>query len=125
MKILADAVDTIFGGGITPPPAMNIGGGGTAQEGLGKFISFGIEMFILVAGFFLIMYMLWGAFDWINSGGEKEKLIKAQNKITNALIGIILVFVVLSVFTLVAGDLLGIVKRNSSGGFDILLPSLK
>ncbi|TRZ51301.1 hypothetical protein D4R99_04540, partial [bacterium] len=80
--------------------------------------------FIIVAGMFLILYMLWGAFDWIASGGEKEKILKAQNKITNALIGIVLVFVVLTVFNLLAGNILGIVVPNGSGGFDIKLPTL-
>lgn len=125
MKLLADvdpAVQELFGG-ISPPDAMNIGGD-KPVEGLGKFIGFGINMFILVAGIFLIIYLLWGAFDWINSSGEKERLTKAQNKITNALIGILLVFVVLTVFNLLAGNILGIVKPTDGGGFEIKLPIL-
>lgn len=120
-----DPVNQILGGGITPPAAMNIGGGGTAQAGLGKLVGFGINTFILVAGMFLILYLLWGAFDWINSGGEKEKILKAQNKITNAAIGMVLVFVVLTIFNVLAGNMLGIVRPNGSGGFDIILPTLK
>jgi hypothetical protein len=126
MKLLA-AVDPeiqkLFGG-ITPPDAMNVGGSNPV-EGLGKFIAFGINMFILVAGMFLILYLLLGAFDWITSGGDKEKVQKAQNKITNALIGMVLVFVVLAVFNLLAGNILGIIKPNeNTGGFDIKLPTL-
>ena len=124
MKFLADqAIDDLFGG-ITPPEAMNVGGDNPVQ-GLGNFIAFGIRMFILVAGIFLLFYLLWGAFDWIVSGGEKEKITKAQGKITNALIGMLLVFVVLTVFNLLAGNILGIVVLNDSGGFDIKLPTLK
>lgn len=124
MKLLADqAIDDLFGG-ISPPAAMNVGGSDPVA-GLGKFIGFGINMFILIAGMFLILYLLWGAFDWIASSGEKEKIVKAQNKITNALIGIVLVFVVLTVFNLLAGNILGIIRPNDSGGFDIKLPTLK
>ncbi len=123
MRLLADqAIDDLFGG-ISPPPAMNVGGSDPVQ-GLGKFIGFAIQMFILLAGMFLLLYLLWGAFDWIASGGEKEKISKAQSKITNAVIGIVLVFVVLTVFNLVAGNILGIVELNSSGGFNIKLPTL-
>lgn len=125
MKLLTandPAIDALFGG-ISPPAAMNVGGSNPVQ-GLGKFISFGIQMFILMAGMFLILYLLWGAFDWISSSGDKEKLTKAQNKITNALIGMVLVFVVLTVFNLLAGNILGIVVPNGSGGFDIKLPTL-
>ncbi|KKQ64774.1 MAG: hypothetical protein US86_C0016G0003 [Candidatus Daviesbacteria bacterium GW2011_GWA2_38_24] len=123
MKFLADqAIDDLFGG-ITPPAGMNVGGSDPVV-GLGKFIAFGINMFILVAGMFLILYLLLGAFDWIVSGGDKEKIQKAQNKITNALIGMLLIFVVLTVFSLLAGNILGIVVPNGSGGFDIKLPTL-
>jgi len=123
MKLLADqAIDDLFGG-ISPPPAMNVGGDNPVQ-GLGKFIGFGIQMFILVAGLFMLVYLLWGAFDWISSSGEKEKITKAQNKITNALIGILLVFVVLTVFNLLAGNILGIIVPIDGGGFEIKLPTL-
>lgn len=124
MKLLADqAIDDLFGG-ISPPPAMNVGGSDPIK-GLGKFIGFGIQMFLLVAGMFLLLYLLWGAFDWIASGGEKEKISKAQSKITSALIGIVLVFVVLTVFNLLAGNILGIVEPNGSGGFNLKLPTLQ
>ncbi|MFA5770644.1 MAG: hypothetical protein WC894_04085 [Patescibacteria group bacterium] len=124
MKFLTQndpAIDALFGE-ISPPAAMNIGGSDPVQ-GLGNFIAFGINMFILVAGLFLILYLLWGAFDWINSGGEKEKISKAQSKITHALIGMFLVFAVLAIFNLFAGRMLGIVEEGGSG-FEIKLPTL-
>src|SRR3989339_1774951 len=103
---------------------MNIGGGGDPVASLGVFIGWGINIFITIAGLFMLVYLLWGAFDWISSAGEKEKLTKAQNKITNALIGIVLVFVVLVVFNLLAGNILGIivVDPNNPNGFQIKLP---
>jgi len=123
MKLLTDAaIDDLFGG-ISPPAAMNVGGSDPVQ-GLGKFIGFGIQMFILAAGLFLLIYLLWGAFDWIISNGEKERITKAQHKITNALVGMILVFIVLTVFNLLAGNILGIVEPNGSGGFNIKIPTL-
>lgn len=124
MKFLADAeIDKLFGG-ISPPAAMNIGGS-DAVQGLGKLIAFGINMFILVAGMFLIFYLLMGAFDWITSGGDKEKIVKAQGKITNAVIGMVLIFVVLVAFIAFAGNSLGIIVPNEqTGGFDIKLPTL-
>lgn len=124
MKLLADqAIDDLFGG-ISPPAAMNIGGD-KPVDGLGKLIGFGIQMFLLVAGMFLLLYLLWGAFDWIVSNGEKERITKAQSKITNALIGMVLIFVVLTVFNLLAGNMLGIIDPNSAGGgFNLKLPTL-
>ena len=123
MKLLADqTVDDIFGK-ITPPPGMNIGGGGDANAGFGQFIAFGIKTFIIIAGLFMLIYLLWGALDWITSAGEKEKITKAQNKITNAVIGIVLIFVVLVVFNLLAGNILGIIKPGTNG-WEFIIPSL-
>lgn len=111
MKIAAVPQD-IFGK-IEPPP-------GAAQfsdptTGLPKLIKLAVNSFILVTGLLLLAYMLWGALDWITSGGEKEKITKAQNKIQNAIIGMLLVFVALTLFGLIAGDILGIVKRTPNG----------
>jgi hypothetical protein len=123
MKLLADkAIDDLFGG-ISPPAAMNVGGADPVQ-GVGKLIGFGIQMFIMIAGLFLLIYLLWGAFDWIVSNGEKERITKAQSKITNALIGMLLIFVVLTIFNLLAGNILKIVEPNGSGGFNLKLPTL-
>lgn len=125
MKYLAEVdpeIQKLFGD-ISPPAAMNLGGSGTPQQGLGNLIAFGINTFILIAGLSLLIYLLWGAFDWISSSGEKEKLTKAQNKITNAVIGMVLIFVVLVVFNLLAGNILGIINPND-GGFEIKLPTL-
>ena len=127
MKLLADVdpeIQKLFGG-ITPPDVMNVGGDDPAQ-GLGNFIAFGINMFIMVSGLALIIYLLWGAFEWITSSGEKEKISKAQNKITNAVVGMIIIFVVLMVFNLLAGDILKIVDVDpNKGGFNLRLPVLK
>ena len=126
MKLLAvvdPAVQELFGG-ITPPDAMNVGGD-KPVEGLAKFIGFGIQMFIIVAGMFMLLYLLLGAYDWIISGGEKEKIVKAQGKITNASIGMLLVFIVLVIFNVFAGRILGIVQYNDDGSFGIKIPTLK
>src|SRR3989344_9616137 len=92
-----------------------------APTDLGTFIGGAIRLFIIVAGLFLLIYMLWGAFDWITSGGEKEKISKAQSKITNAVIGMFLVIVSLTLFTLIAGNILKIVTITPNG-WQINLP---
>ncbi len=123
MKFLAENINDIFGN-VSPPPAMNFGGNNPAL-GLSKLISFGIRLFIIIAGMFLLLYLLWGTFDWITSGGEKEKITKAQNKITNALIGMVLVFAILVVFNLFAGNILGIIEVGPNGEWGFKLPTLR
>lgn len=121
MKLLADdPMVTIFGK-ITPPPGMDIDS--DPNVGFGKFIAFGIRTFIIIAGLFMLLYLLWGALDWITSGGEKEKITKAQNKITNAVIGMVLIFAIFAIFNLVAGNLLGIITPGTNG-WEFMFPSL-
>ncbi|OGK16244.1 hypothetical protein A2774_04640 [Candidatus Roizmanbacteria bacterium RIFCSPHIGHO2_01_FULL_39_12c] len=94
-----------------------------APTDLGNFTGGAIRIFIIVAGFALLIYLFWGAFDWITSGGDKEKLTKAQNKITQAIIGMILVVAALAIFQVIAGDVLHIID-TSGGGWKFNLPSL-
>jgi len=102
---LLAATSDIFGkpGSITPPTNLPSDPGAA----LGQIIGFGIQMFILIAGLLMLAYLLWGAFDWLTSGGDKAKLEKAQGKITHAVIGIVLVIVALTVFTIVMTNVLG------------------
>jgi len=60
-------------------------------------LTFIIRLFFIIAGIIAILYLLLGAFAWITSGGNKENVDKARDKIMNAIIGIILIFAVLAV----------------------------
>jgi len=122
MKILAADVNDAFGT-VSPPAGMNWCGDDAAVC-FGKLVGFGIRTFIIVAAMLLLLYLLWGAFDWITSSGEKEKITKAQNKITNALIGFLLIFGVIVVFQVFAGNMLGIITPTPEG-WEFNLPSLK
>lgn len=116
MKLLADDIKDIFGT-INPP----ISGLPTEpQEGINKIVGFGIQTFLFIAALTSLFYLLWGAYDWIVSDGEKEKIAKAQNKITNAVVGLFLTIFMLVIFNLVAGDILKIIPNWS-----ITLPQLK
>lgn len=113
MKLIAvNPTDPIFGGTINPPITTIPS---DPQQALGKLLGLGINLFILVCALFLLIYMLWGAYDWIASSGEKEKLAKAQQKITNAALGMIVVIVVLTVFSVITGQILGIFEITPNG----------
>lgn len=86
---------------------------------IGSLISAGIQIFIFVAAIALLIYLLLGAYEWIISGGEKEKLSKAQLKITNAVVGIIVVIAVLSVFCVIKMNILKISPVDSCFSFTI------
>ena len=64
-------------------------------------ITFLIRGFFMVAGLAAILYLLMGAFSWVTSGGNKENVEKAREKIQAAVLGLIIIFIVLSLVVLV------------------------
>ena len=64
---------------------------------LGQVLTFMVRFFFVVAGLTAFFYLLLGAFAWITSGGDKEAVEKARNKIQAAVIGLILIFAVLAI----------------------------
>lgn len=79
-------------GNIQAPAALKglIDKNPSGAGGLGIFFSNLVALFYVIAAIVLIFMLLWGAFDWITSEGDKEKVASARNKIINALIGIML-----------------------------------
>lgn len=82
-----------------------------------------IRVVITVAALLTLGYMLWGGLDWVTSGGEKEKITKAQQKITYALIGIVFIVLSFSIFGVVAGNILGLVELKG-GGIQFKIPTM-
>lgn len=98
-----DGIDRI-GGVDTGEPCVKVNTGTTATGGTGfsiptlsGILTFAIRMMFIVGGLAALIFLLLGALAWITSGGDKENVSKAQQKITNAIIGVILIAVVLAV----------------------------
>ncbi len=66
-----------------------------------QVLTFVLRFFFVVAGLIALVYLLLGALAWITSGGNKENVEKAQQKIQAAIIGIIVIFLVLALVGLV------------------------
>ncbi len=58
---------------------------------LNKIVSTIIGVLTVVAAIWFIFQFIIAGFQWIQSGGEKNNLEQARDKITNALIGLIIV----------------------------------
>lgn len=116
---LAQDVGTIFGKVTPPPGAYN----DNPAAGLAKLLAVSIRLFFIVAAMTMLFYLLWGGYDWVMSGGDKEKLEQARGKITNAILGLFIVIASLTIFTYVAGNLLGIIDVGN--GFRFTLPTLQ
>ena len=107
--------------GTIKPPISSIPDNPTVA--LGALISTGIQIFIFVAVVAMLIYLLMGAFEWVVSGGEKEKITKAQLKITNAVVGIVIIIAVLSVFCVITVNVLHLPPDNGKC-FNFTIPTL-
>ncbi|OGG34865.1 hypothetical protein A2363_00295 [Candidatus Gottesmanbacteria bacterium RIFOXYB1_FULL_47_11] len=95
-----------LGGGNNPNP--DAGG-----EALGQLISNLVSGLFIAAFLLAFVTIIIGGVSWITAGGDKQKLEKARDQITNALIGLIVVAAAWAIATL-AGQFLGLDLTNLS-----------
>ncbi len=57
---------------------------------LGDLLSGLFEIAILLAGFLAFIWFVWGAFQYIFAGGNKENLAKASSRMTWAIVGLVI-----------------------------------
>lgn len=74
---------------------------GTPADNFGNLIARLMNVVMVFALLMVLLYLVWGAIEWITAGGEKGKIDAARNKMTNALIGIIILSGTLAIFKFV------------------------
>lgn len=84
------------------------------EGGFERFLSSILTALMALAALSVLIFLLWGAFDWINSGGEKGKVESARNKMTGAVMGLVMLAVVLAIFMFIQ-QILGIRILNFVG----------
>ena len=119
-----DANGNDIWGRISPPSGASSLSEDPAK-GLGNLISVGFNIFLIVAGLTMAVYLFWGAFDYITSGGDPEKIKKARGKIINAVIGIFVILLIISIYGYLAGDMLGILQKDPQGNWTINIPTIE
>jgi hypothetical protein len=65
-----------------------------------KLITDLVNIAFIIAIILVFFYLIWGGIEWITSGGEKGKTESARNKITAAVIGLIVLAAAFAVLTL-------------------------
>jgi hypothetical protein len=114
-----EGIKKIFGGGITGAPF-----GGEVTSEFSRLFAFGINVVFVVAAIFVLIYLLWGAFDFITAAGEPDKSAKARQKMINAVIGSILLVAALVIWIVITRNVLGIFE-GEGGGFEFKLPTVR
>lgn len=77
--------------------SVDVGSLGFKIPSLADILTFAIRAFFAIAGIAALFYMLIGAFGWVTSGGDKDSITAARERIQAAVIGMILIVAVLAV----------------------------
>lgn len=92
---------------------------------LGKLIANALQIMYIIGALGVLVFIVWGALDWIMAGGDKEKLAAARKKIINSIVGLFLLALSGFIISLI-GEIVGIDVFNL-GSFPALFedPSLR
>ncbi len=60
-----------------------------------------ISLVFIIAAMITFAYLVYGAISWITSGGDKSKVEAARNRITSAVIGLLILAATWAIFLLV------------------------
>lgn len=111
---------------ITPIQVNVIGGlAGKSPDDIpalfAKLFSAIIGLLLVGATIFAFVQLLLGGMEWISSGGDKHALENAQSRLTNALLGLFLVFASWALYLLIL-RFLGVTGTGAT--FEFKLPTL-
>lgn len=90
------------------PVLPDLLGGGTkptVEQGsvaVGSLIGNIVGLIFIFTFFLTFLYLLTGAMAWVTSGGDKASLEAARNKITHAIVGLLIVAATWAIMTIVA-----------------------
>lgn len=96
-------VEKVFGQVVPPVPIQQLGFG---AAGISNVLNKFIILIYTAAGIIAVFMVLFSAFQWITSGGDKEAVSKARARLTYVIIGIALLsfaFVVLNLIGNITG----------------------
>lgn len=91
------AIGTKDVGSINPPSTVPQGG----IDKLVPIVTNGISLMLFAISVLSLIFLIVGGIQWISSGGDKAKVQGARNRITYAIIGLIVAFLAFAIINLV------------------------
>lgn len=93
---------------------------GFAPPEITDIISFAIRGLLVIGGLLALLNLLLGGISWISSGGNKEAVEKAREKIQASIIGMVVLFAVVAIVVLIEN----VFNIGLGVGRDIKFPQL-
>ena len=82
------------------------------ERPVGFVISQILPWIFTFSGLILLLYFIWGGFRLMTSGGDQKAVADAKGKITNALVGFVIIFVAYWIVQIVA-DVFGLTSIST------------
>lgn len=112
------AVSNAFAQTIQIKPPKTAEGRDIGYADISQFINAALRLAFIIALIAVLVMLIWGAVEWIFSGGNKENYGKARDRILHALVGLAILAIAFAIVNF-AGQFVGI---NILGGFEIPSP---
>lgn len=84
-----------------PYATANSANSANYRQGFANILSTVVSLAMAVAAIVLFFMLIWGSLDWIMSGGDKGRLENARNKITQSLLGMLVLVAAIALFIFV------------------------
>ena len=84
-------------------PNLSPESGGTD---LARYISVIWQVMVIIGGISVLLFLIWGALDWIFSGSNPERLKRAKDKMFDGIFGLailILSFIIVKIISSITG----------------------
>lgn len=109
-------LNPIGGSGLGPFGNRSFGSGADALTAIIKAVSAIIGFLTLAAFIWFMFQLVIGGIQWVTSGGDKNSLESARNRLTHAFVGLIIVVAGVSILAII-GQFLGVNWLNPQISF--------
>src|SRR3989338_4650881 len=83
-------------------PNLPVDGG----RALAKYIAIFWQFMVIVGGLAVLLYLIWGALDWIFAGNNPDRLTRAKTKLFDGIFGLVLLvlsYLIIKIISTVTG----------------------
>lgn len=96
-EVIMNFIQSVFAADLEIPRNTNI----IKISNIGQLVSALVGTLLILATLMAFLYLIIGGISWITSGGDKAGMETARNKITHAIVGLIIVGAAWAIMTLV------------------------
>ena len=87
---------------------------GSTQTNIPILIGKIINVIVSLLGLIAVVLIIIGGFQWMTSGGEEEKIMKAKQLMINGIIGLVIIVLAYAIATFIIGKLVDVVNQPAT-----------